>query len=710
MTTHFNDKGQFSEYLPLIVKILLAFVFFSAIALFMFWGPFVKYVGSIQWDAVGVHFQNLFFSSSVWHAGKLPLWSPNLFNGFPQIADPQVAVFYPINLLIGLFFVFTPKFIMAQTMIHYVLAGLFAGALIYYFCKNYFFSLAAGAAYAFGGFMVGHASHLGMQNAAALLPLLLLLTILGLRQNKFFLAPAAGLTLALIILAGHLQMALYCAFAVGLFYIYECLRAFLSGDSRQKKMAVISRIIIFALVVYTLALGISAVQLLPTRELIGLSGRATLSLADSQTESLRPSALWGLWNFNYNHVAKGGYSGPWDRTQNYLFIGRLMLLLGVAGIFLELIRKGRRFRALAGFSFVFLAIGYALGRFSFIQPLFYSLVPLFNKVRAPANIFPLATLVILIFAGILIRRLTDSFSKNYGWRPAIFGIFVLIVSCMEILPKLHHNDLLYSSARWDQITGPSPIAQLVLNEYANHNNLNRFRVFRIASANDNSSQYLGINNFEGYNPLILQRQIDYTEAMIDNPVLVDLAGIKYLPCQYIQGRPELSRVLDYCLNDKYLPRAFLVNDVITASSPQSALRQVTSIEPSVSAVVESSVPIYLNTGIQANGVNEVTYLDSDNNSWHLKTGAANEALLVLTQTYYPGWQATVDGGAVELLRTDYLFQGIIVPAGVHDVKFQFESPATERGLLITLLSLAAAGFLFFRLIHQEKSGERDAIF
>ena len=63
--------------------------------------------------------------------------------------------------------------------------------------------------------------------------------------------------------------------------------------------------------------------------------------------------------------------------------------------------------------------------------------------------------------------------------------------------------------------------------------------------------------------------------------------------------------------------------------------------------------------------------------------------LVLTNLYYPGWRARVDGKETRLYRGDYVFQTLPLSAGVHTVELRFASRSFERGLLLTILSLAA---------------------
>jgi len=68
----------------------------------------------------------------------------------------------------------------------------------------------------------------------------------------------------------------------------------------------------------------------------------------------------------------------------------------------------------------------------------------------------------------------------------------------------------------------------------------------------------------------------------------------------------------------------------------------------------------------------------------LDVTAAHDGLLVISQPFYPGWRAFVDGKKTPICRADYLLQAVPVAAGTHRVELSYRLP-----LLPMIVSLAA---------------------
>lgn len=74
----------------------------------------------------------------------------------------------------------------------------------------------------------------------------------------------------------------------------------------------------------------------------------------------------------------------------------------------------------------------------------------------------------------------------------------------------------------------------------------------------------------------------------------------------------------------------------------------------------------------------------------LRVDVPRDAFLFVSDAYYPGWSATVDGRQTQLYRAQHAFRGVIVPAGEHEIRFRYEGMWFRRGLWISVASLLLA--------------------
>jgi uncharacterized membrane protein YfhO len=74
---------------------------------------------------------------------------------------------------------------------------------------------------------------------------------------------------------------------------------------------------------------------------------------------------------------------------------------------------------------------------------------------------------------------------------------------------------------------------------------------------------------------------------------------------------------------------------------------------------------------------------------------SSQQLLVISQIYYPGWQATLNGQPVEVRRVNVIQQGIVVPAGKHTVQLFFYPGSFWWGSLLSGVGLLLWMLLFW---------------
>jgi hypothetical protein len=78
----------------------------------------------------------------------------------------------------------------------------------------------------------------------------------------------------------------------------------------------------------------------------------------------------------------------------------------------------------------------------------------------------------------------------------------------------------------------------------------------------------------------------------------------------------------------------------------------------------------------------------------LRVKASRPALLVVSESWYPGWRASLDDRPVEIIRINYLSQGLVVPQGSHVVEMDYHSDALNLGATLSLLGLAGTAGLW----------------
>ena len=83
----------------------------------------------------------------------------------------------------------------------------------------------------------------------------------------------------------------------------------------------------------------------------------------------------------------------------------------------------------------------------------------------------------------------------------------------------------------------------------------------------------------------------------------------------------------------------------------------------------------------------VTHYEPGKISITLSDRAPSGSALLVSENYYPGWHATVDGKPAGVGRADYVLTGVQLPEGARNVELWFDNDTYDRGKIVTLITI-----------------------
>ena len=246
----------------------------------------------------------------------------------------------------------------------------------------------------------------------------------------------------------------------------------------------------------------------------------------------------------------------------------------------------------------------------------------------------------------------------------------------------------------------------------------------------------GLADIRGYAALPVERYVRYLEAIEPNAnwyvsqvpggvtrhPLLDLAAVRYViaagspePPLTLDGDPALRRVyrdgaVAIYENTAALPRARIVHSAAAVGDAAEAfarLREAAATGPHAAStalaariIVEPSTagqpPPAAPESSPAPG-EQVTIADVDDpDRVELIASLASPGWVVLADTFYPGWTATIDGVAATIHPADLMFRAVFVPAGQHRIVFHYGPRSLRLGLALAVVGLAASVLLLAR--------------
>ena len=749
----------------------LALAVFLAAVLTLCWpmlgGRFL--LGDDQYVA-GYSFR-LYGAETFRDTGHIPQWNPYLFGGLPFIAAMHGDIFYPTAWLRWILPVDTAMNL--GFAIHLVLAGFAMYLLLRALGASWGAGVVGGVAYELTGILASlvKPGHDGKLFVSALAPLAFLALIRAVRDRN----PGGYALLALVVglglLSPHYQMTYYLLVASGLWTLYL---AFFAPERPIRRDGAV--VVALALGAVLLGVTLSAIQALPFLSYIPFSprgeGGGSGGWEYAVSYSLPPEELMTTILPQFSGVLESYWGRNFFKLHTE-YLGAAVGVLAVLGLGDR--TRSRTIRALAVIAILFLLV--ALGGHTPFYTLWYEVMPMMKKVRAPGMAFFLVALPVAIWTGFGTDRLlrgevslrTLAVPLGVIGAIALLGVIGVLGSVgtlfasAEQAPKLAANApelrigalrlLLFSAlagaAFWAVATGKlrglaatgaltavvaadlwsvdrrffdykPPASQLFADDPITTRLKQEPKPYRVLDAGVYQGSVLMAHSVQtvlGYHGNEVRFYDDLMGGKniwrnIGNPNLHDLLATRFLLLPDTQSVPGFHRIME--------PTPTAHGSVGVLYERDTAPPYVRVLPSAAKLPEDQLVPTVIDPRFPVNGVvvfpesasvtpaqiraggPDTTAVRARLTDW--KPGSMRVALtgsdkatryLLVSETWYKDWHATVDGRPAPVLRGDHALITVALPPGAREVTLDFDSPEYARGKLVSFIALLAIVGLWF---------------
>lgn len=672
--------------------------------------------------------------AKAWHSGSFPLWDPHQWLGQSLVGQVQPGVLYPLNWILFLMPLKYGHLNLGYLNWYFVAIHYLAALFSYLLCRDLkcsrFASIFGGACFALCGYFAV-VIWAQMLNGATWAPLVFLFFLRVLRgEQPVRNAILCGATYGFAFLSGHHQAPIFIGLALAASWLY-CLVTYY----RRKEFVLGLKC---AALTACFTFLVSAVQMLPAIEY----GKRAWRWVGA------PSAVDWKTKVPYSsHIDLA--SAPSELISTivpvngllYPFLGFAVIALAVIAIVAEW-RGGRR---AITYLMTALAIGaylYSLGPFTVFHGILYSLVPMLDKARSANLVYVVSSFAIAVLAafGLDALRTLDNLRSpvfNYISR-ALVGVgctlllFVLLAVSVK-LPMAADTNILAMSAvlalllagllncfRAQQIsirTFNVLIFALALIEWGvpghrwitrkdqpslvqkleEHDDIAGFlqtrpEPVRLTVSDTlipyNFGDWHGIDQRQGY---LASVTTDVFDMVIGHAEARPLESVNYVlgrsaetPAQkeVFTGKSGLKVFHD----ESAFPRVWTVHSA-TAGDLNAAI---------AAGLDQSRREAFINSPAPAletcQGQDLVSVVTHESQAIRITAQMGCTGMLILSDAFFPGWKADVDGSTVPIYRAYGALRGVVVPAGSHLISMRYRPAKFYTGLFLSLIGLLGAGF------------------
>ena len=679
-----------------------------------------------------------------------PLWDPYSFGGHPFVTEMQNGTFYPVNLLLALFplnsaEVFSPALYHWLYALTHIFGAFFMFLLVRELGLSVFAGFLAGLGFGLGGVMAHSGGWPHLFQSFIWFPLIFLFMLRALQsacaRSSAVQAATAGAGVALAVLAGGLYSAIMQAILILAMAVFVACRHAHQPDARSRVEVWFRCMLMVGIAGFVAAIG-GAAQLLPSIE----SGANTL-------RSVGPVMLQESQKIPYAYISGGMWAhsfialfvAPWAFSGNLgsgevvsPYMGALAFALAAVGTWKRWGNMWVRF--LAGL--VVVSFLYSMAALSIVHGVLYAIIPRLWMAREASRglyladfslavlcafgtdtlfsaqahswerlwsvlkwtaiacgialsigaLFPKAemspwatfSLVLILVVSVLLWRVT--LGRRTGWMKFLFaGILLFDLYAFDWSAVNVMQERGKGADQLDRLLSFRSAAQFLRARPG------PFRVQLLSDPVSNIGDTFGVETTWGAAATVVTVYDRYRD-------LPSFWNIRYSirPASALDpGAVYADQVWKIYENPDAGPRAWLVHKAIVEPSEERLARLIHN--PSFNArdvalmAASSGAPLAAGSGESRDRIELGGYRAA-----HpvLDVDAGSDGLLVLSEVYYPGWRATVNGAPARVERVDGALRGVRVPRGHDRVELTYRPTAQIIGLLLTLLTMAGIAALW----------------
>ena len=660
-----------------------------------------------------------------WHAGRIPLWDPYLWAGQPLLGQAQPGSAYPLNWLLFAMPLQNGHIANWALAWYFVIIHLMAAGFCYLFCRN--FSLSRSASLA-GGLIFSLSGYLGttgwpqMINGAVWIPLIFLFQLRAARSARPIAnAALSGMFLGIAFLSGHHQIPIFTALAWAGMWIYLVAR-----DRRLIRAAALA--LLFAALT-------SALQTLPAYEYGHLAKRWVGAPEPLTWKQPVPYSVQA--HYSLGAISLFGIVFPGIRTHSDPFLG--VTAFSLALLALASLWRDPRVRLLAALGLA--ALLYALANNSVAQGALYAVIPELDKARTPASAIVLFQFAAAALAAFSIDHLATAWKPRYTWMLAGFGALSLaMVQAVLFANQLTYPPddrtiltgffalaaaALFGACHRGALTGRQTNVLLVILLITELGNSAQYRL--IDRADRNAMQWLDKLHANSDIAAYLRKQPGYARADVADDAFasnwgawngVEMIGgngasvtTNLLDSEFFSLRGRKMYGVAYTLSKapvpdggeevfqgasglkvyrrEAFPRTWAIHELVRVPEEGQGNVEIGRAPESfhTRAYIVGRAPQLAPCATADDRVQLAEHL-ADRLS--IKAEMACDGMVVLSDTFYPGWRARVDHQAAEIFQVNGAMRGVVVPKGTHTVTMRYRPTSVYLGAGLSLLGVAGA--------------------